>query len=302
MISHFTGRAVKFLLLSTIATLLLAGFAMAAERPVAVGVGATTGSSLRMRAAATTDSDIITTLNKEVAVAILDDSNADWFHISYDGKSGYVSTDYLVMDQDNRFETYGRTNANGVCVRSGASIESEILGTVGKDTYVTVHGFENGWYDVTSEYGTKGYIRSDFLDLTETDGSASSAASGLVDVAKRYLGTRYSYGGASPSGFDCSGFTMFLYRQLGISLPHTATGQWQSGVGTKVYSASEMVPGDLVFFNDPSRNNGKACSHVGLYMGNKQFIHASSSRSGGVIISSLNEDYYNRFFKGGLHL
>ena len=299
MISHFTGRAVKFLLLSAIATLLLAGFAVAAESAIAVGVGATTGSSLRMRAAATTESDIITTLDKSVAVAILDDSNPDWYRVSYNGKSGFVSTDYLVVDQDNRFETYGRVNANSVSVRSAASTESEIMGIVDKDIYVTVHGIENGWYDVTCEYGTKGYIRSDYLDLTETDGSS---AAGLVDEAKKYLGTRYKYGGASPSGFDCSGFTMFLYKQIGISLPHTATGQWQSGLGTQVYSTSEMAPGDLIFFNDPSVSRGKACSHVGLYMGNNQFIHSSSSRSGGVIISSLSEDYYARYFKGGLHL
>ena len=95
---------------------------------------------------------------------------------------------------------------------------------------------------------------------------------------------------------------MYIYGQRGYSLPHTATGQWQSGLGTRVYSISELQPGDLVFFNDPSRNAGKACSHVGIYVGNGKHIHSSSSRSGGVIISDLTSGYYNTYFVGGIHV
>ena len=132
--------------------------------------------------------------------------------------------------------------------------------------------------------------------------SASSNGSAIVTLAQKHLGTRYVYGGASPKGFDCSGFTMYVYSQFGISLPHTATGQWQSGKGTRVYSISALQPGDLVFFNDPSRNAGKACSHAGIYVGGGQFIHASSSRSQGVIHSTLLSGYYNTYFVGGIHI
>ena len=171
-------------------------------------------------------------------------------------------------------------------------------------TIVTVNGFEDGWYDVTCKYGTEGYIRSDFLDLTASNTATTTSAAGnsIVETAKQFLGTRYVYGGASPSGFDCSGFTMYIYKQFGYSLPHTATGQWQSGIGTRVYSISELQPGDLVLFNDPSRNAGKACSHVGIYIGNGQHIHSSSSRSNGVIISDLTSGYYNTYFVGGIHV
>ena len=211
-----------------------------------------------------------------------------------------VSADYLLVDQDNVFETYGRVNSDGVNVRSGASTESEVLATVDADTIVTVNGLVDGWYDVTCKYGTEGYIRSDFLDLTES--SASSSGSAIVDTAKSYLGVRYVYGGASPSGFDCSGFTMYVYQQYGYSLPHSATSQWQSGLGTQVWSIGALQPGDLVFFNDPSRNAGKACSHAGIYIGNGQFVHASSSRSQGVIISDLTSGYYYNYFVGGIHV
>lgn len=298
--THFAGKAAKVLVLSAATTLLLAVSALAAEGDIAVGAGATTGSSLRMRAEASTSSSIITTLDKNVAVAVLDDTLDGWYKVSFDGNSGYVSADFLQIDQDNIFQSYGRVNADGVNVRSSASTDGEVLASVNSGTIVTVTGLVDGWYSVTCQYGTEGYIRSDFVDLTAS--SISSSNSSIISFAKQYLGTRYSYGGASPSGFDCSGFTMYVYKQFGYSLPHTATGQWQSGIGTKVYSIGALQAGDLVFFNDPSRNAGKACSHAGIYIGGGQFIHSSSSKSNGVIISDLTSGYYNTYFVGGIHV
>ncbi|MBS6292440.1 MAG: SH3 domain-containing protein [Oscillibacter sp.] len=294
--THFAGRAGKVLFLSVLTAMLLAATALAAD--IATGAGCTTGSSLRLRAEPSTSASVVTTLDKSVAVAILDDSVDGWYKIAYNGSTGYVSADYLNVDQDNVFTTYGRVNSDGVNVRSDASTDSSVLTTIEEDAIVTVNGLVDGWYDVTCEYGTEGYIRSDFLDLTES----SSSNSDIAATAKQYLGTGYVYGGASPRGFDCSGFTMYVYSQHGYSLPHSATSQWQSGLGTRVYSISELQPGDLVFFNDPSRNAGRACSHAGIYTGDGQFIHSSSSRSGGVIVSSLTSGYYNTYFVGGIHV
>ena len=298
--THLAGKAAKVFFFAAVTMLLLAVSALAAGSEMAVAVGATTGSSLRLRADASTEASVVKTLDKSVAVAVLDDQLDGWYKVSYDGESGYVSSDYLIIDKDNVFESYGRANSNGVNVRSAASTDSAVLAAVDEGTIVTVNGFEDGWYDVTCEYGTEGYIRSDFLDLTSS--SSSVGGSSIVDTAYQHLGTRYVYGGAAPGGFDCSGFTMYVYSQFGYSLPHTATGQWQSGLGTRVYSISELQPGDLVFFNDPSRNAGKACSHAGIYIGNGQHIHASSSRSNGVIVSDLTSGYYNRYFVGGIHV
>lgn len=294
--THFAGRAGKVLFLSVLTAMLLAATALAAD--IATGAGCTTGSSLRLRAEPSTSASVVTTLDKSVAVAILDDSVDGWYKIAYNGSTGYVSADYLNVDQDNVFTTYGRVNSDGVNVRSDASTDSSVLATIEEDAIVTVNGLVDGWYDVTCEYGTEGYIRSDFLDLTES----SSSNSDIAATAKQYLGTGYVYGGASSRGFDCSGFTMYVYSQHGYSLPHSATSQWQSGLGTRVYSISELQPGDLVFFNDPSRNAGKACSHAGIYTGDGQFIHSSSSRSGGVIVSSLTSGYYNTYFVGGIQV
>ena len=295
--TNFTGKMVRVFLLSAIMVMALAGFASAAESEQAIAVGATTGSSLRLREEPTTSASIVTTLNKGVAVAILDDSTDGWYKISYNGSTGYVSSDYMIVDRDNLFTTYGRTNADSVNVRSSASTDSEVLASIATGTIVTINGFENGWYKVTCKYGTEGYIRSDLLDMT----SSATSSSAISETALQHLGTRYVWGGSSAGGFDCSGFTMYVYKQFGYSLPHTATGQWQSGIGTKVSSISELQPGDLVFFNDPSRNAGKACSHAGIYIGNGQHIHASSAKNG-VVISSLTSGYYNKYFIGGIHV
>ena len=238
---QFAGKMVRVFLLAAISTVLLAGFASAAETQQAISVGATTGSSLRLRADASTSSSVITMLDEGVAVAVLDDSIDGWYKINYDGDVGYVSADYMVIDQDNVFTASGRVTGDGVYVRSSPSTDSDVLNTVDADTIVTINGFVDGWYDVTCKYGTEGYIRSDFLVLTN-----SSSSSDIVDLAMQYLGTRYVYGGASPSGFDCSGFTMYIYGQMGYSLPHSATSQWQSGLGTKVWSNIAHQPGDLV--------------------------------------------------------
>ena len=296
--THFTGKAAKAHFLGAMTTLLLSVSAMAAEGDLAVGAGVTTGSSLRLRSEASTSSSILTTLNKDVTLAVLDTSTAGWYKVSYAGKTGFVSADYLALDEDNIFETYGRVNGDAVNVRTAPSTESDTLGTVSGNSILTVNGLTDGWYDVTCESGTRGYIRSDFVDLLSS--AVSANGSGVVALAQQYLGVRYVYGGASPSGFDCSGFTMYIMKQFGYSLPHTATGQWLSGQGTKV-SYAEMMPGDLVFFCDPSRSLGKACSHAGIYVGNGQFIHASSSKSG-VIYSDLTSGYYHNYFVGAIRL
>jgi cell wall-associated NlpC family hydrolase len=102
---------------------------------------------------------------------------------------------------------------------------------------------------------------------------------GVVAIAMRYLGVPYVWGGASPSGFDCSGLVMYVYAQVGVSLPHYTGAQWNAGVPV---SRDDLQPGDLVFFN--------GLGHVGIYIGGNQFIHAP--HTGTVVqISSLTGWY-----------
>jgi peptidoglycan DL-endopeptidase CwlO len=106
---------------------------------------------------------------------------------------------------------------------------------------------------------------------------------GVVGIAMQYLGTPYVYGGASPSGFDCSGFIMYVFAQVGVSLPHNAAAQY--GVGTPV-DRSQLQPGDLVFFN--------GLGHAGIYVGGGSFIH--SPHTGDVVkISSMTGWYASTY-------
>lgn len=298
---RFTGKTAKFAVVFTITLLLLTVSAFAAEGEVAISTGTTTGVGLRMRSGPSTEDSVLTTLEKGTVVAILDDSLEGWYEVSYNGKAGYVSADFLQVNEGTEFKSYGRINGEGVNLRNSASTDGAAVSSLSEGDVVDVTGLLDGWYSVTSDTYGSGYVRSDFIDLTNSKASASSN-SNIVNIASKYVGVRYVYGGASPSGFDCSGFTMYVYKQAGYSLPHSATSQWQSGMGTRVYSISELQPGDLVFFNDPARNAGKACSHVGIYAGNGQIIHSSSTRSKGVIYSDLATAYYTQFFVGGLHI
>jgi peptidoglycan endopeptidase LytE len=113
----------------------------------------------------------------------------------------------------------------------------------------------------------------------------------LIEDAAQYLGTSYRYGGSAPGGFDCSGFTSFIFTRAGISLPRTAAGQYS--VGTAV-AQSDLQAGDLLFF----AGGGSGIDHVGIYVGDGKFIHSSSPRSGGVIYTSLGSSYYARSYVG----
>lgn len=111
----------------------------------------------------------------------------------------------------------------------------------------------------------------------------SSSGQAIADFAMQFLGCAYVYGGSSPSGFDCSGLVYYVYGSFGYCLNRGATGQLQNG---REVAFEELRPGDLVFFGYGSR-----ADHVGIYLGNGQFIHAENSGTG-VVISSLVEGYY----------
>jgi cell wall-associated NlpC family hydrolase len=115
--------------------------------------------------------------------------------------------------------------------------------------------------------------------------SNRSGNSSVVQAAYRNLGARYVWGASRPGAFDCSGFTMYVMRQFGVSLPHSSSAQFR--MGSRV-SRTNLQAGDLVFFSLGTRG---VVGHVGVYIGNGRMIHASTP-STGVIVSSLNESYY----------
>jgi len=134
-----------------------------------------------------------------------------------------------------------------------------------------------------------GSTRREIASAASTSGSHTGES--IVRTASRLRGVRYRWGGSSRSGFDCSGFTRYVFRQrAGIDLPHSASAQFRTG---KPVRRNELKPGDLVFFQTYRRG----ASHVGIYIGNGKFIHASSAR-GRVRVDSLNDGYYRQRYLG----
>ena len=210
-------------------------------------------------------------------------------------------------------------NSTTVNVRQEANTSSTIVTTVALNTEVQVYSEENGWSKVKVN-NVEGYISTSLLSdskqetsrgqstsrrtsstktttkatsqkaTTETTTVPSSGnGSSIVATAKQYLGSKYTYGGSSPStGFDCSGFTSYVFKQHGISLNRTAAAQYSNGVAV---SRANLQPGDLVMFGKSGIN------HVAIYIGGGQIIHASTP-STGVRIDSLSTGYYNNNYVG----
>ena len=192
-------------------------------------------------------------LNDEVEV----ESETDgWSKVKVNNKEGYIASSLL---SDNKQET------------------SRSMTTSRKST--------------TKKEQTKSEVASSTTQnksQSTTSNSGSGTGSSIVATAKKYLGYKYVYGGSSPStGFDCSGFTSYVYKQHGISLNRTAAGQYSNGVSV---SRANLQPGDLVMFGSP-------INHVAIYIGGGQIIHASTP-STGVRIDSLNSGYYSKNYTG----
>lgn len=147
----------------------------------------------------------------------------------------------------------------------------------------------------TAPAKTQNKPKSSYQVASRGSGTALGAGNPqkVISYAKEFIGVKYLYGGMSPNGFDCSGFTSYVYKAFGINLPRTASGQ--AGTGLSV-SKDNLVPGDLVFFETYT----KGISHVGIYVGNGQFIHASSSK--GITITSLSDSYYLPRYRGATRI
>lgn len=183
-----------------------------------------------------------------------------------------------------------RITASVLNVRSGPGSSYAKVGSLRAGKVVEILGEEKGWYKISS-----GYISAEYAIVVSAD-EAANAGKGqeIADYALQFVGYRYVYGGASPKGFDCSGLTKYVYAQFGYNINRTASNQLDNGTPV---SMSELQPGDLVMFKKKGTGSSRA-SHVGIYIGNNQFVHASSPEVG-VIVSKMNSAYYTTGFVGG---
>ena len=191
-----------------------------------------------------------------------------------------------------------RVKGEDVNMRSRPNTSASRVAQVDKGDLGKVLDQQNGWVKLQMSDGSKGWIRADFLassnetvkiaakpKLPEVRGGGGESSTGIFRTAYSYVGTRYVYGGTSRGGIDCSGFVGAVFRANGINLPRTAAEQ--SGMGRYV-SRSDLRRGDLLFFRT---GRSSRINHVGLYLGDGKFIHASSG-AGRVQVESINKAYY----------
>ena len=212
-------------------------------------------------------------------------TSGSWVKVKYNNKTGYVYGSYV----GNYATITQYVTATTLNVRSGAGTSYSVLGSLSKGTKVEVISTTNGWSKINYN-GSIGYVSSQYLSSSSTDSSTSTTSSSVnkvISLAKSLLGKSYVWGAQGPSTFDCSGFTYYVFKNAAnITLPRVS--QDQSTYGTYV-SKSNLKVGDLVFFDTNGANDGNV-SHVGIYLGNNQFIHASSSK-GKVVISEMSSYY-----------
>lgn len=264
-------------------------------------------SSVNLRSAANTSSSILAELKNGTAVTVVSTANG-WCKVTYSGKTGYIKQDYVSTTGSATNNTSASTGTAAVVkcsstvnFRSAASTSSTVLGELKNGTAVTVLSTSNGWSKV-SYAGKTGYISADYL-VTASSGTAISpsntAASvsisakrqSVLNYAAQFLGVPYVYGGSTPSGFDCSGFTSYVFKNTVGSIPRVAQAQYDA---TTRVSRDDLLPGDLVFFGSST----SSISHVGIYVGSNQFIHAPST--GDVVkYSSLTGSYATRYQGAG---
>lgn len=267
----------------------------------ASGVGTVDTDALRLRNEANTTSTILATASKGDTVVILEDAGNGWYKVDYNTVEGYMSSEYLtVSTQADVTIGYGLVQADGstLNVRSGPGTGYDKVATLSDNAVVTIVGINNGWYKIKTSSGTVGYVSSEYMvtckdsagsrgDGTTAVAATSNSSMGqqVVAYAKQFMGVPYVYGGNGPNSFDCSGFTSYIYRHFGYTLNRTASTQLSNGTAV---SKSELQPGDLVFFR---YNTSYPASHVGIYIGNGQFIHASTNKYQ-VQIDQLNTGHY----------
>ena len=259
---------------------------------------------LNIRAGAGENEKIIGKLPSYAGCEILEDANG-WYKISSGGITGYVKSDYILTGDEAKqaamthAELMAIVHADRLNARTEPSTDAKIWTQISEneryhvaeqlDGWVKIEFDESGEGDgddeisaayVSSEFVEVRYALSEAIKFSPTEESAS-LRSRIVNYAMKFLGNPYVWGGTSlTKGADCSGFTMSVMKNFGISLPHYSGSQAKSG---KRIKSSEMRPGDLVFYGN---SRGKI-NHVAMYIGNGQVINAASRRSG-IKISTWN--------------
>ena len=236
-----------------------------------LGYGKVTGTNVNLRSGPSTAHSVVVKANKEDKCYILGLNNG-WYKVIYQDKICYIRSDFLELTEIP-YENQDSTN-------------SPKFYRGGKSTGVkpSASALSGSTIETTSP-------SSGSSNAPEKNEVPKATGAEILAEAEKYLGVPYIYGGASPSGFDCSGFVYYVLKQTGYSPSRTLSKLYE--MGSKV-EKDDLQIGDIVFF---SNTNGSGLSHVGIYSGNGEFIHAPNSRST-VSYSDLTSGYWANHYHG----
>ena len=278
--------------------------------------GSVNGTNVNIRKEPSTSAEVVGKANTGDLLNVTGTSG-DWYVVDYNGAKAYVYKSYVngtmlkyldgtsaalatPASSASNPGVYAVVNCDGsLNLRASNSTDSAVVASLHKGYNLSVYDYADGWIKVGDDDGHTGYVKSEVITLkngtkpanavpaASQSASASTKASQIIAYAKQYIGTPYVYGGTSlTSGVDCSGFTYSIFKNNGITINRSSRDQYSNG--TAVNSKAELLPGDLVFFNT---GGNSSISHVGMYIGNGQYIHSTDGGNRGVCISNLNEGY-----------
>ncbi|MGE4353780.1 MAG: NlpC/P60 family protein [Oscillospiraceae bacterium] len=283
-------RIINYLLIGTAMAGMLTLSAFAAND----GGGTVNANDVNLRSTANIASSVITSVAKSSPLIVISREDNSWYEVWSGGSEGYMSSNYINFTE-TLDASFGKGTICGTSVRlrSGPGTDTEALGYYNTGAVMDVIGISGSWYKV-NDNGTLGYIHSDYISLKNQDTPISAYATEgekIVATAEQYIGTPYVWAGTSPKGFDCSGFVYYVFQKNGYATNRTAASLFNNGT---YVDRSQLQPGDIICFYNGSYSY---IGHVGIYIGNDQFIHASSS-NGKVVLKSLSTSYYNNHYYG----
>ncbi len=307
------------LYVSTLVTLMIfcTGFASAEGTKN----GVVNSDAVNVRTQPNTSSTVVTKAGKGTSVVILKEADG-WYNVTIGNSKGWISSKYVTVSKD---PSTGTISGQGVNLRSGAALSAKVVTKLNEGNKVSILEKSGDWYKIKTASNVTGWVNKDFLSVNaaaavkpveavkpvavsrgeeevqkvpeeaakepeaaqDQDGGSEKIEK-ILETAKKLVGVKYVYGGSSPSGFDCSGFTTYVFKQSGIGLERVAADQSKQG---KHVDKGDLKPGDLVFFDTNGGRN--FVNHVGIYIGDGSFIHASSGRnSHRVVVTELSESFY----------
>ncbi len=257
-------------------------------------VGTIKGNNVNIRKGPGLTYDVLKTINKDAKLSIIQVSG-NWYKVkTSEGIIGWVSSSYILMNSDNKAGVADKKSeaepkntdkkTENETKDKDKNSDSELKGTDKKPNFESIDP------DKKSDSESKD---SDKNPQSEPEAQSKPSAAEIIEYAKSYLGVKYTYGGTSPdTGFDCSGFTKYVFDKFGIKLNRVSSDQATQGIEV---AKDDLMPGDLVFSDTDGGNNN--ITHVGIYIGEGLFINAQSSNSTGQItIADINSSYWQRTY------